>query len=439
MFKLQMFKSNPLNLDSKKKKWIVTSLFVLSFSLMLVRTFFIPMGDAAGGRSFMRGDDYSDINTYSAILYFNDHGFWDSKLRPMHFYKGPGTEAQAVAYTHYPSLPDVTLGLWSKLIQSTDEVHLRFFPVLISIFFFFFIFLFLKKWLPDPRAAFLSAGLIVSSNYFIAWGDTLHKHTFEEVFKWVFVSLLLKYFQSQKPIILLYVFFALAAVVANLSFEPIVFLSVCTFGLGLVYEKSYFKKIINSANIFVASGFIFGFILHFYFNALYFDSWGKALEDLNLAFLHRTNQCTDAALCGMTLKNYLELPLVFVNRIERFFMIPGFAVLVLFLFARRKWKSESPETLKIAYVLLASSFAWYLAMSQHASVHTFTGKQVGLFVAWVVGTGFYEYAHNLKKDWHRRAPLRLGLHFVFLFYILAMALTQQVGELYWVHGFSRLF
>ncbi len=430
-----------LKFMDKNKKWILIGFFILSFSLILTRTFLIPMNDPQGGRSFIRGDEYSDINTYSAVLYFNDFGFWASKLRPMHFYKGPGAlpGTAPIAYTHYPALPDVLMGLWSKIVGSTNESTLRLFPILISVFFFFYIFSFLKKWQYNQQAAFLSACIIVSSNYFIAWGDTIHKHTFEEVLKWIFVSLLLRYFHAKKPISLLYVFFLFAAVIANISFEPIVFLSVCTFGFGLIYEKSYFKKIINSANIFVAAGFIFGFVLHFYFNALYFDDWNKALQDMNEAFLHRTNQCTDAAICGLTLKNYLELPLIFINRMERFFMIPGFAVLALFWFARRKWKKDSPESLRIAYVLLAASFSWFAAMSQHAYVHAFTGKQVGIFVAWVAGVGLFEYWQVLKKDWQQRAKIKLGFHFIFVLYMVGMALTQQIGELYWIHGFSRLF
>ncbi len=419
------------------KNKIQIFLFFLCFFFIGIRTYYVPIDDTGSGRSSIDGDGYSDINTLSAVRYFHDYGFLDSHFRPMHTYTTPDTKAQAQAYTHYPSMPDILVGAWSIAIDSTNEKVLRLFPIIISMGFFFLIFFFMQKWLGDSDAAFLSSCLIVTSNYFICWSDTLHKHSFEEVLKWGFVYLLFLYSQK-KSWWLVSVMSFLAIVIMNISFEPAVFLSVATVGFSIMTEKSYFK-LFNRLTICIGICFVFGFALHVYMNVLYFESWPTAIEDLKAAFLYRTNQCLDATQCGLKFKDYLQYPIVILNRIERFFWIPGWALLVLSWFAFRKWRKDSPRNISVFWVLFASSISWYLIMNQHAWAHAFVGKQSGLLWAWVAGVGLLEYRLQLLKDW-RTGSLKLrGLHGFFVTYVVVMAITQQVKPVYWIDGLTRLF
>jgi len=418
---------------------IKIALFVLAFSLIFVRAAFISMNDPHDGRSSIRGDAFSDINTYGAVKYFHEYGFLESSFRPMYGYVDASRKSEAHAYTHYPSLPDILVGAWATVINSTNELSLRLFPILISIFFFFFIFKFLDRWLKNPPAAFISAGLMVVSNVFVAWSDSLHKHTFEEVLKWIYIHLLLLYFHEKKSWRLVAALSFLSLVIVNISFEPALFLSVAVVGFSVAYEKSY-RKILNPLNFTLGFFFIAGFALHLTLNASYFGSWDAAKADMLEAFLYRTNQCTDSSLCGLTWKDYLEFPLIILNRIERFYVIPGFAMIVLSVLALRRWKKENPQQIKIFWVLFAASISWYLAMNQHASAHAFVGKQSALLWAWVAGLGLIEYYHWLKQSFTR--PQAFGIkafHCILILYIVAMALTQQALSLYWTYGFSRIF
>jgi len=422
---------------SAQQKRIMALLFIFCFAFIGLRTVMVPVDDAGSGRSSIDGDGYSDVNTLSAVRYFHDFGFLDSHFRPMHSYTTPDTKAQAQAYTHYPSMPDILVGVWSIAIDSTNEKVLRLFPILLSMGLFFFIFYFMQIWLGDKEAAFISSCLLVTSNYFICWSDTLHKHTFEEVFKWFFVYLLYRYFRKKSWLLVALMGF-LAAVIMNISFEPAVFLSVTIVGLSIIHEKSYFK-IFNRLTIVLGTCFVLGFVAHVYLNYLYFGSWPQAIEDLRAAFLYRTNQCLDPSHCGLTLKDYLQYPMVILNRIERFYWIPGWALIVLTWFAFRKWRLTAPQNIQTFWVLFAASVSWYLVMNQHAWAHAFVGKQSGILWAWVSGAGLIEYRLQLLKDWHTGSLKLRFLHGFFVTYILIMGITQQIKPIYWVDGLSRLF
>lgn len=411
-------------------------LFVFCFSLILIRSQKILAHDESGGRSFIFGDGYSDINTLSAVRYFYDFGFWDSYLRPMHKYMGIEKKSEALVYTHYPALPDLLVALWAKTIRSTNEVALRFFPILLSFGFFFFIFYFLNTWLDNSRAAFISGAFVVLSNYFIAWSDTLHKHTFEEIGKWIFVHGFLWYYFKKRSFWLLFSLFVFALFLANISFEVIVFISFFVAGMSLCFEKGW-KKIFSEMNIVFAASMILGFGLHIYLNSLYLGSWELVYQDIWKAFLERTNQSTDPTIYTMTLTDHLQIPIVYLSRLERFFIIPGFALIFFAFWGMKKIKTENSRNYKIGMVFFVASVSWFFVMKQHAWVHTFTAKQGGIFFAWFIGYGVLEYFQMFKNTWSIQKYKIL--HALFLFYILAMFLTQQVKDLYWLNGFSRLF
>jgi hypothetical protein len=103
--------------------------------------------------------------------------------------------------------------------------------------------------------------------------------------------------------------------------------------------------------------------------------------------------------------------------------------------------SASPklrEFKKLIYVLLAASVSWYVVMKQHAAVHHFVGKQSGLLVGWIVGPALLLYAARVQRDWRQgRVWLRV-FHALFILYMTAMALTQQILVMWWEFGFRRL-
>lgn len=420
----------------KCKRKIVFALFIFCFSLILTRAYFIHFDDNDGGRSFIFGDGYSDINTYSAIRYFHQFGFLESNFRPMHVYSTPEQKKDAKAYTHYPALPDVLMGGWSVLTNSENEFVMRLFPMLLSVFFFFFIFYFLDYWLPNENAAFISGILLVISNYFIAWADTFHKHTFEEVFKWLFVHGILYFFLKRRSLGLLVVLFAASILYANISFEVIVFFAAFSIVMSAYFESGL-KKILSPMNVSLGLGFVLGFALHFYLNMKYYGDFQLAKSDLWGAFLERTNQCDNATICGMTLLDYIKMPLTYLSRIERFYIIPGFAVVYLAYLALSKMKTDDLDRYRIGVALLVASLSWAIVMKQHAWVHVFTCKQSGIFWAWISGYGIVEYIEKYQRG---RSQLKYKiLHYLFLFYVLGMFVTQQVKDLYWDNGFSRIF
>ncbi len=402
--------------------------------------------DPKDGRSSIHGDAYSDINTISATKYFYDHGFLESYFRPIHNYvpeyeKIPGViYGPSNVYTHYPALADNLDGAWAKLVHSTDDRILRVLPTLFSLAFFFFIYFFLNYWMQDKQAAFIGASVILLSNYFVGWGDTLYKHTYEEFLKWVFVHGFLYYWFKSQSKILLFGLIVFAAIIANASPEPIVFLSVFCYGVGLAFAKSW-KRFLNPAVICIGIGFVAGWGLHIYLNKLYLGSWEKTWQDLWTAFIYRTADCADPSLCGSSFKKIYKIPYIFLNRMERFSLIPGYAFAVFFYLAVKSWKNKNPFEQKIAWIFLAASFAWYFGMTQHAFAHSFVGRQTGILVAWVCGTGILEYYKKWKSDFKnpRTTTLRKTLHIVFLIYIIVMAVTQQIKDIYWNSAISYWF
>ena len=436
----------------------------LLFALLIIglRSQLILSDDAAGGRSFQRGDGYSDLNTLSAVRHFYDHGLWASKLRPMHNYDPGEGRTEATPYLHYPALPDVLHGMFARWIGSTDQRNLRWFPLALSFCGAIALWFFLRQqmryyWGSNSnsqvagrpgldfadRAAALSWVILVTSNYFLAWADGLHKHPYEEISKWLYFAGLLTHYQrlqslaagesSFRSLGRIAFLAALAFLTGHASFEPIVFLAVATVGLSMIFERSW-RRVFAPINFVLGAAFVASFISHLYLNALYLGSWSLALTDLHEALSVRTGDV-----------NLLKLPWVALERIERYFHITGFALLILGIFMFRDLRPEtstSPrlrEFRQLTYVLLAASLSWYIVMKQHAAVHHFVGKQSGLLVGWIVGPALLFYALRLQRDW-RQGKLGLRMfHVLFILYMTAMALTQQILVMWWEFGFRRLF
>ncbi|HYG16258.1 MAG TPA: glycosyltransferase family 39 protein, partial [Bacteroidia bacterium] len=243
-----------------KYKWAI---FIFCFLLIGWRTFTITTTNGKG-RDNVYGDSYSDINTLSAVRYFHENGFTKSAWLPIHLYDGPGDTTWG-AYTHYPALPDILAGFYSKILDTTHEPALRIFPILLSMLWFLLIYKVLETLLGDKKQAFIGGTVIVLSNYFIAWADNLHKHALEEILKWLYVYCIYRYFNSERQfkwLALMCIVFVLAI---NVSFEPATFLAVVSIGFSLLYQR----KLFTAATILPGIAAVVGFGLHMWQNAVY--------------------------------------------------------------------------------------------------------------------------------------------------------------------------
>lgn len=428
----------------RQRSWLQLMLLVLVYSLILYRVFNIPLYDAGSARDSIHGDSYSDQNTHSAVMYFYDKGFTESAFLPMHNYHSDSLENPRTGpYTHYPAFSDVALGLWARTIGSTQPSHLRLLPVLFSLLWFLLIFQLFAAMLPNQRAAFIGAAALVLSNYFIAWADSLHRPMWDELFKFAGVWLLYDYYTDERRCgwklagIALVLFLAV-----NTAYDPALYLAVTVAGFAWVFDRKLFTK----ETLLLAAATLGGFFLHLWQVKLFYGSWELAIEDLGGAAVYRTtgeatnevyrNQTAGELGREITWVDYLKLPFDWLNRIERFFLFPGWGFVPLALLGLRQLRKEHRQNFRLALVLLIGSFIWTLVFAQQTIVHIFNTRHLGLFYGLVIGYGLLSYrtyvlAHFRQQKW----PWML-LHVVFIGYLLAIALSQQVWDLFVKNGFA---
>jgi hypothetical protein len=381
-------------------------------------------------RDSIHGDAYSDVNTHSAVRYFYDFGFSKSSFLPVHQYGGNLSTKDVKAYTHYPALPDILAGCYAYLFQSTDEVLLRIIPVLLSMGFFFLIFQTLWTVLKNIEMVLWGGMILVCSNYFLFWADNLHKHLYEELLKWLYFLMLWNYYHTSSS--KRYGWFAMAfiifLIIANISFEPITYLAVLTVGLSWIFTR----RIICMETIVLAISPILGFGLHLWQNAIHLGSMELALLDLKDSASMRTsggNFAANELHRSLNWEDYLSIPWLWLIRIERFFLIPGIAILVFGFYYVNYWKQQSFKiAIPLLSVLIVSTLSWSIFMSQHALVHIFTTKHAGICIGMICGTGIYHYRRNLISDWQKGPLLKKLFHVALLTYILVMALSQQLWD-----------
>ena len=420
-----------------KTKYLLVLLLAAAF--IVYRSVQISMFEESDRRNFMRGDAYSDINLYSAVHHFNDSGLTNTFGLPVHYYKVPLKDStlKVTAYTHYPALPDVLAYAYSKILSSQKEVLLRLPVVLLSLFYAFLIFVFLHQIVENKQIVWLSWLLIMVSNYYLGWSDSLHKHVYEELLKCVFILLLLRYDKTQSIWALLGMFLTMLTV-ANVSFEPIVFLAVICVG----YSWYKHKKIFSAITLMPAAAAVLGVGLHFAQNIGYFGSLDAALFDLTeTARLRAAGIETSGPMVKLEqvfgLKEWLSLPFVWLNRAERFFPIPAFALIAMGLFAYQRCKQNISKTHVFwSALLLIASFSWCLAMGQHAYVHAFTMRQAGLFYALISGTLLYYFWQELKTTFQNNQRLKFALGILILLYAAAMFATQHIWDLWVMNTFG---
>lgn len=412
-------------------KWII---FIFCFTILVTRTFTVSVFDGNKSRSSVYGDGYSDINTISSAKYFLDSGFTQTAFLPVHDYypELKGT----VAYTHYPALPNILAGFYAKLFGSVHESSLRLIPLLIAVVFFWFIFFVIHEFTQSRIKTLLGSASILLASYFLTWADNLHQHLYGELLKWIYFYLLYTYhMQDGKDKRLLLGMFFIMLLQVNISFEQPVYLGILTLGFSIIFKK----RIFTIETIGAASFVVIGFILHLYQNAIYFNSWDVALTDMKEAFLFRTagtESEKNIAEATFGPADYWQIPFNWFNRMERFYMFPGWAVLVLAFWVMKDLRTTNKKLYQILWALFFASIAWTICMAQHGFIHIFVNKHFSIWYALTVALGLPMLWQKVKTAFMQKPILPKVFYVVLCLYMLVMFLTQQVWMVYLKYGIA---
>jgi hypothetical protein len=328
-------------------------------------------------------------------------------------------------------------GMYGKILNTTNESILRIFALLWAICLFFLIYKVLETLLKDKKQAFIGGSILVLSNYFLAWGDNLHKHTLEELAKWLYIYCIYRYFNDEEPKKIWVLWMCLIFLFAvNISFEPPVYLAVVSIGFSLLYRRNIFTP----ATIFPGIAAVVGFMLHMWQNVLHFGSWAIAYDDMKAAFLLRT---TGQETEGITVNeigdkgfNLFDLMFEWFNRMERFYLIPGWAMLLLGAWGMWHMYKNRRKLFYITLILLLASISWSFVMMHHAYVHLFTSRQWAIWYGLICAYTLPLYYQEVKTAFEERKTGLMISHTIFILYIIGMALSQQVWALYIQKGFA---
>src|SRR5260221_3345993 len=248
---------------------ITIIVFIFCYSLIVFRWLNIPVADTiTEARVGVYGDAFSSRNVYSSAMWFKDIGYRKTKELPVFNYNGNFNQSGVEVYTHYPQLPDILGGVYARLLNTKSPYSIAIFPVILSILFFFFLQPALKKIIPDPKAAFISWLMLVTSCYFICWADDLHQHLYTELLKWVYIYILYRYFTETKKRWMLPALCSIYFIQSWITFEAIPFLAIVTIGFSVIFTK----KILTAVNFLLLLMPVLGVSLHLFQNYLYLVS-----------------------------------------------------------------------------------------------------------------------------------------------------------------------
>ncbi|MES1197860.1 MAG: hypothetical protein ABUL41_01125 [Chitinophagaceae bacterium] len=414
---------------------ITIIVFIFFYSLIVFRWLKIPIADTTTqARVGVYGDAFSSRNVHSSAMWFTDMGYRKTKALPVFNYTGNKNQDGIEVYTHYPPLPDILGGLYSRLLNTKSARPIAIFPILLSIFFFFFLQSALKKIIPDPRATFFSWLMLVTSCYFICWADDLHQHLYTELLKWFFIWLLYRFYTEEKKKWMLPALCLLYFIQSLITFEAIPFLAIVTIGFSLIFTK----KIFSSNNFLLLLMPVLGVALHLFQNYLYLGSWHAVADDMRNAFLKRaTGDLSNELGRAVTANDFVRMwtyELWF--RIGRMFTLSAIPFIVAATFALYHFYKQNRAHFKMAITFFIAGIAWIFIMPQHALVHTFTVKHLAVFVAFVSGYGMVKYFQLLRQHLLSKQYLYLILHFAFIGWTVYSFAFNQVYYVYVKFGFG---
>jgi hypothetical protein len=414
---------------------ITIIVFIFCYSLIIFRWLNIPITDKTSeARIGVYGDAFSSRNVYSSAMWFKDIGYRKTKALPVFNYNGNFNQSGVEVYTHYPPLPDILGGVYTRLLNTKSPYSISIIPILLSIFFFFFLQIALRKIIPDPKAAFISWLMMVTSCYFICWADDLHQHLYTELLKWLYIYVLYRHFTETKKRWMLPALCSIYFIQSLITFEAIPFLAIITLGFSIIFTK----KIFTAVNLLILMMPVLGVALHFFQNYLYLSSWQAVTEDMKNAFLKRTTGEINNEL-GRTIKatDFLRMwsyELWF--RMGRMFTLSAIPFIVVSAFALYHFYYKSRNHFKMAVTFFIAGIAWIFIMPQHAIVHTFTVKHLAIFTAFVSGYGLLRYLELFQLHLHSKQYLLLLFHFVFIGWMFYSFVFNQVFYVYLKFGFA---
>jgi hypothetical protein len=408
---------------SNWNKLLIIFTLIFCYIVIIARVANVSMYDNSKARDFYHGDGRSDKNAHSTAMYFFDFGAQKSYYLPVFDYKGNNDTSSVSVYTHYPALSDNLTAIYAKLFQTKNERIIRIIPVVLSCLFVLLIFYLLHTFYQDKKLASITGCILLLSNYFIFWADNLHKHQYEEFFKWLFVLIIYLYYENNRKGYYLLFLMVIFIINANISYEPILYMAIVSVGFSLLYDKKLFSK----ETILLGIAAVIGLSVHLIQTSFYFGNIHLALNDMKEAATLRTiGNETGLNELGRKLDwtDYLNIPNLIQLRIERVYLIPGFAFFFLGFLGLKKVKNENKKTFSILIILLIASISWFLLMTQHATVHCFTIRQFGIFYTLALGYGLVAY-YELYQSKIKFSKLYLTLHYLFWVYIIAMAISQN--------------
>ncbi|HEY6504727.1 MAG TPA: hypothetical protein VIZ28_12180, partial [Chitinophagaceae bacterium] len=380
------------------------------------------------------GDAFSSRNVHSSAMWFKDIGYSKTKALPVFNYTGNFNQTGVEVYTHYPPLPDMLGGLYARILNTKDPYRIALFPIALSILFFFFLQIALKKLVPDPVSAFISWVLLVISCYFICWADDLHQHVYTEFLKWVYIYILYRYFTETKKKWMLPALCAIYFTQSWLTFEAIPFLAIVTAGFFIIFTKKLFAP----ASLLLLLMPVLGVALHLFQNYLYFDNWQAVMTDMKNALLKRTTGEQDNEL-GREVQSYDFIKMwvyEFWFRLGRMFSLSAVPFIIVAVFALQHLYRQHRIHFKMAVVFFLAGIAWIFIMPQHAVVHTFTIKHIGVFVAFVSGYGITRYFSLLITHFTAGTYYWRFIHIVLIAYTFGSFLWNQGYYVYLKFGFG---
>ncbi|MBC7947158.1 MAG: hypothetical protein H7Y42_04710 [Chitinophagaceae bacterium] len=419
------------------RRTITILVFVFCYALILYRWARIPVSDTTTeARVGVYGDAFSSRNVHSAAMWFRQIGYTKTKGLPVFNYAGNYNQSAVEVYTHYPPLPDIIGGIIARVLNTNEASLLAVFPLLLSIFFFFHLRKVLQKIVPGENAASLSWILLVTSCYFICWADDLHQHLYTELLKWVYIGLLYRLLTAEpKPWMLptLCVIFFLQSL---LTFESIPFLGIVTVGFFLLFRKRLF----HPACLLLLAMPVIGVALHLYQNYLYLGTWEAVMADMKNAALKRMTGTGELGNeLGRSVQGYDFLKMWTFElwfRIGRMFTLPGISFIIISAFALRDMYYRHSIHFRMAIIFFLAGIAWIFVMPQHAVIHTFTVKHLGVFVAFISGYGLMQYFALVKKHFATGLLHWRILHVVFIAFTCYGFLLNQFYYVYLKFGFA---
>lgn len=417
------------------KRLITILAFIFCYSLILFRWYHIPIADTLSeARIGVYGDAFSSRNVHSSAMWFRDMGYTKTKALPVFNYTGNLNPSGTEVYTHYPPLPDILGGLYARTADTNHPYTIALFPIILSIVFFFFLQKALQTIIPDPKAAFVSWLLLVISCYFICWADDLHQHLYTELLKWLYIWILYRYFTEEKKRWMLPALCAIYFIQSWLTFESIPFLAIVTAGFFIIFTKKLFTPVCFLLLLIP----VLGVGLHLFQNYLYFGNWQAVTEDMKNALLKRTTGQQDNEL-GRAVHSYDFVKMwisEFWFRLSKMFSLTAVSFVLIAIITLQHLYRNHRTHFKMAIVFFLAGIAWIFVMPQHAVVHTFTVKHIGVFVGFVSGYGIVRYADLLKKHFSTGAWYRQIIHVAFIIYTIGWFAYNQGYYVYLKFGFG---